>query len=179
MKHMPTFLIAGLLLTLVGCEEKSKTPARRRDPAREAEIARLRAEMERRIEEARDEHTIRMARMRTIRITAFVLLTGGAVTWFILIHRPAGTWSLLSGISRPTEPTTRPQWQDHLPLARGPGRIIEVPPPSANQAPERVIPESTSAPQLPTNPNPPPQPHLHRRHGRRRRRRRPRQPQAS
>lgn len=127
MKPIPIAILIVLALALGGCEEDRKSPARRRDDARAAEIARLKVEMERRIREARDEHLLRAARLRTIRITAFVILTGGAVTWFILIHRQARSWP--TGQSMNITASTRPRWFDYLLPTSGQGRVIELPPP--------------------------------------------------
>ena len=125
MKLVPITILIALALALSGCQENRKPPPRRRDDAKAAEIARLKDEMERRVREARDEHLLRAARLRTIRITAFVLLTGGAVTWFILIHRPARNWP--SGSSMNSTASTRPQWSDHIPAANEQGRVFDMP----------------------------------------------------
>lgn len=127
MKPIPITILIVLALALSGCQEDRKSPARRRDDAKAAEIARLKVEMERRVREARNEHLLRAARLRTIRITAFVILTGGAVTWFILIHRQARSWP--TGQSMTTTASTRPRWFDYLLPTSGQGRVIELPPP--------------------------------------------------
>jgi hypothetical protein len=87
--------------------------------------------MEQRVREARDEHTLRASRLRTIRITAFVVLTGGAVTWLILIYRPTRNGPIVSSIAHSSVNALRAQWSDHLPSTSGRSRVIEIPPPGS------------------------------------------------
>lgn len=128
MKPAPLILLITLAVLLFACEEDQKSSGRRRDDNKATEIARLKAEMERRVSKASNEHALRAARLRTIRITAFVLLTGGAVTWIILIHRHARNGPAVSGVARSSVPAIRPQWSDHLPPSSGRSRVIEIPP---------------------------------------------------
>ena len=135
MKPAPILLLTmAMALAVCGCRDERKPSTRRQSDSNAAEIARLKVEMERRVREARDEHALRAARLRTIRIAAFVLLTGGAVTWIILIHRMARNTAPLSGIAGSTVVPIRPQWSDYIPPASGRSRVIEIPPMASTAA---------------------------------------------
>ena len=168
MKPTPIAVLIVLALALGGCQESRKSPARKRDDAKAAEIARLKVEMERRVREARNEHALRAARLRTIRITAFVILTGGAVTWFIVIHRQAHSWP--AGSSTTSTVSTRPRWFDYILPTSGQGRVIELPPPDTTAN------TTTDTPSVPIEDHPPAPRHRRRnRRGRRHPQRNPTQ----
>ena len=164
MKPIPIAILIVLALALGGCDGNRTHPSRRRDDAKAAQIARLKVEMERCVREARDEHALRAARLRTIRITAFVIFTGGAVTWFIVIHQQARSWP--TGQSITTTASARPRWFDYILPTSGQGRVIELPPPEPSTETPTETPTDSSSVSIERHP---PEPRRSRRNRRGRR----------
>ena len=106
---MRTVFVLALVLTLVGCQDEKKSAAASK-AAREAI---------QREQKARRESDERKARLRTIRVVGFIVLSSGAVAVLVFTGRPPTSSHIV--------PMT-PEWRDRIgqtPMRR----IIEVNPP--------------------------------------------------
>ena len=104
------------LLMLAGCRDEEA-------PSKSAEETRIEKEVKQRVEVVEKGLKVGQTRMRTIRITAFVLLAGGSIALFVRLQRQRGFHPTPTPERLP--PVTR--WMDHF--AVPPTRVIETHPP--------------------------------------------------
>lgn len=106
-------ILLAVLLMLAACRDDPP-------PNNIAEAARIEKEVARRVEAARLESSVRLSRLRTIRVVGFILLAGGAVAGLLWVRRtrfPNTTPQF------GTQQARLPLWQDHYPPSEG--RVID------------------------------------------------------
>ena len=114
------------LLVLGGCRDDRSA----KGSSKASEAARIEHEVERRVGIIERELKLRQARLHTIRVAGFILLSGGAVALLVWCHRSRG----LSPFRTPERLLPVARWLDHYPVAGN--RIIDPPPPVQNAGPE-------------------------------------------
>ena len=122
---MPVVLILALVLALVGCKDESGQEADQKaaeEVQKKEQLIQELQQKEQLIQSLSDE---RKARLRTLRLLGFIVLSGGSVAVLVWANRPSAFVNRPSGNEGHT-PMIQPQWQDvrHLPNR---GRIIEIP----------------------------------------------------
>jgi hypothetical protein len=115
-------ILPAFLLLLSGCRDD--TAAAR--AAKAAEEARIDREVAKRVSGKRQASAERKDMLHTIRLTGFIVLTGGAVTGLVWLRRPQGAGSVGQSVSHQQTPPR--QTYDHHPVL--PRRILDVQQPS-------------------------------------------------
>ena len=111
-------ILPAFLLLLSGCRD-DKAAAR---AAKAAEEARIEREVAKRVSGKRQASAERKDMLHTIRLTGFIVLTGGAVTGLVWLRRPGGAGSVRQSVSHQQRPLR--QTYDHHPVL--PGRILDI-----------------------------------------------------
>jgi len=113
------------LLVLPGCrDDKAKDRAARATKA--AQEARIEREVAKRVSTERLASTERKARLHTIRVIGFIVLTGGTVSWLVWLQNHRGSNPVR--LSASNQHALPPQAYDHYPVK--PGRVLDLQQPS-------------------------------------------------
>lgn len=115
-------ILPAFLLLLSGCRD-DKAAAR---AAKAAEETRIEREVAKRVSGKRQASAERKDMLHTIRLTGFIVLTGGAVTGLVWLRRPQGVGSVGQGVSH-HQTLPRETYEHHSVL---PGRILDMQQPS-------------------------------------------------